>query len=187
MKNIHILITLVLAFIIVGCSSAIQTNEGTPLVGEESIQVEVVEDTNEVQTDSNLEELTKSVDQVEVDIAKSETTLFSNSYREFTEGEYTLALSSEYYVVLDFYSDWCPSCKTEDSILQADFNALENIVIFRVNHGDGQTSDFEEALAEEFDISNRASGIILKDGVEVQRYSGHNNKQEYMDIFNSLP
>ena len=199
MKKINFItiILFVFVFVFAGCNlntTTSQTNEAQPVNVAESNNA----NTNEISKDNNLVDKTKINEKTPIEVEteldeiktvnepQTTTTLFENSYREFNLEEYNLALKSDYYVVLDFYSNWCPSCKKEDSILQSSFNTLENIVIFKVNHEDSDTSDDEKALAEKFDISKRDSGIILKNGEEFSRYLGHKSESEYREIFNSL-
>ena len=180
MKKMYMIMTILLAVLVVGCSTVTQdnkletqsfeTNEDIPTSFQDN--VEDTEDTmnDSIEKEMNMEDSMKTV----------------NSYRDFNFEEYTNELSSGKYVVLDFYSDWCPSCNNEDEILEENFNTLKNIVIFKVNHGDSQTSENEEMIAEQFEVTTRDTGIVLKDGVEISRYSGHKNKLEYEELFNSL-
>ena len=171
---------MILAVLIVGCSTtnqddkletkSFETNEETSTSFQDT-----VEDTKDTMNDSmdkemNMEDSIKTM----------------NSYRDFTLEDYNQALNSGDYVVLDFHSDWCPKCNTEDAILSENFNNLKNIVVFRVSYGDSQTSEDEEAIADQFDVSNRATGIVLKDGVEISRYGGHKDQLEYQELFSSL-
>ncbi len=195
MKKMYMIMTILLAVLVVGCSTTSQdnkletesfeTNEEVPTSFQDN-----VEDIDNNMNDSMEKEMGMEKDMMndsmktEMDMKDSMKTV--NSYREFDLEEFTNELSSGKYVVLDFYSDWCPSCNSEDDILKENFNTLENIVIFKVNHGDSQTSEDEEMIAEQFEVTSRDTGIVLKDSVEISRYSGHKNKLEYEELFNSL-
>lgn len=195
MKQINFIIIMLVVLLFSACSSTtnnnvINENQNAPVTDE------IQEEGNEEPTPLNELEIVKAEDSIQVEEMNKDgpltledektMTLFDNSYREFNMEEYNLAIHSDYYLVLDFYSNWCPSCKKEDSILQSSFNDLENIVIFKVNHEDSDTSQDEKELALKFDISKRDSGIVLKKGVEISRYNGHKSQSEYEAIFNSL-
>lgn len=51
-----------------------------------------------------------------------------------------------------------------------------------------ETLNFEtnEEIPTSFQDNEEDTGIVLKDGVEISRYSGHKNKLEYEELFNSL-
>lgn len=176
MKKTNIIIILLLTFIAVGC--AVPITEVDNSNQEQSNEQQIA---NTQETERNNE----PVENPEVD-GDSMEMLFSNSYREFSQEEFESAKAADYYIVLDFYSTWCPKCNEEDSILSENFNNLENVVIFKVNHGDPETTEAEELLAEEFGVTNRATGIILKGASEVSRYDGHQSEDGFRELFNSF-
>ena len=161
MKQINFIIIMLVVLLFSACSSTtnnnvINENQNAPVTDE------IQEEGNEEPTPLNELEIVKAEDSIQVEEMNKDgpltledektMTLFDNSYREFNMEEYNLAIQSDYYLVLDFYSNWCPSCKKEDSILQSSFNDLENIVIFKVNHEDSDTSQDEKELALKFNI-----------------------------------
>lgn len=71
-------------------------------------------------------------------------------------------LHSELPVIVDFYSDSCVACKKLAPVLgQAEEDFEGQIVVYKVN------TNFDQALAEKYDVTANPTLLLFKDG-EVQ-------------------
>ncbi|MCC6002990.1 MAG: thioredoxin family protein [Thermofilum sp.] len=78
-------------------------------------------------------------------------------------------LETKKVVVIDFYADWCVPCKVIDDILRQVsklFAKYDSVCFVRVN------IDVEREVAEKFEVLGLPTVIIVRNGVEVKRYSG---------------
>ncbi len=93
----------------------------------------------------------------------------TSPYLTFTEQDYNAAIADGKTVLLNFYANWCPTCKAEEHDAFAAFDALDDpkAIGFRVNYKDGDTDAAEEALAKAFGITYQHTKVVLKDGALV--------------------
>ncbi len=107
----------------------------------------------------------------------------ASKYLEFNKADYESALKEKKKIVLNFYANWCPTCKAEEPEIFAAFNGLkdESVIGFRVNFRDSNTDADEEALAKEFGISYQHTKVILKDGQKFGKWPDSWDKQRYLD------
>ncbi|MDX1535536.1 MAG: thioredoxin family protein [Candidatus Spechtbacterales bacterium] len=107
----------------------------------------------------------------------------------FNQSDYEKALSSGDLVVLYFYANWCPVCKEEvNNALYPAFNELnkENVVGFRVNFNDNETSSEETALAREFGVAYQHTKVFVRNGERILKAPDSWNKQRYFDEINKV-
>lgn len=107
-------------------------------------------------------------------------------FLEFSKQDYEKALSENKIIVLNFYANWCPICRSEEPALYEGFNSLatDKIVGFRVNFKDSETDPDEEALAKDFKIPYQHSKVILKEGKEFSRSLDSWDKTTFDDEIN---
>lgn len=91
-----------------------------------------------------------------------------------------LVLNSKKTVLVDFYADWCPSCKMLAPIIEevASENTDENLTFVRVNVDD------ESDLSSKYGIQSIPTLVLIKNGEEVDRSIGYIDKsavQEFID------
>ena len=72
--------------------------------------------------------------------------------------------------LVDFYADWCRSCKTVAPIVDRIADERQDVTVGKVN--------VEESpeLATRFGIRSIPTLIVFKDGKEVDRMIGHKSK-----------
>lgn len=84
-------------------------------------------------------------------------------YVEFNQADFEMALSQKKTIVLNFYANWCPSCRAEQPFAEEAFSTLNNshVVGFRVDYKDANTDEFETALAKKYGITYQHTKIII--------------------------
>jgi thioredoxin 1 len=75
--------------------------------------------------------------------------------------------TSEGYVVVDMYADWCGPCRAMSPVLE-EFNSKNpyRVQVFKVD------VEQEHEIAERFNVSSIPCMIVMKDGVELDRIVG---------------
>ncbi len=93
----------------------------------------------------------------------------SSPLLEFNKADYDTAIKSNKLVVLYFYANWCPTCKVEFPKAEAAFDTLtsDQVVGFRVNYKDNETSSDEVNLAREFGVPYQHTKVFVKGGKQV--------------------
>lgn len=90
-------------------------------------------------------------------------------YYTYNEEDFQKAVASKRIIYLEFYANWCPICRAQETELIAGLEALNrsDIVAFRVNFKDDQTDEDEQRLADKYKIMYQHHKIILKKNVVV--------------------
>lgn len=92
------------------------------------------------------------------------------------------AAAGDKLVVIDFFATWCGPCKMIAPKLEEISNSMaEKVVVLKVD-----VDDCEE-VALEYNISSMPTFVFVKNGAEVQRFSGANetNLRNTIDQFSS--
>ena len=110
------------------------------------------------------------------DKSKTTDSIIQGSLSNFDE----LVLNSEKTVLVDFYADWCPSCKILAPIIEevALENTNENLVFVRVNVDD------ENDLSNKYGIQSIPTLVLTKNGKEVDRSIGYIDKINIENFIN---
>lgn len=74
--------------------------------------------------------------------------------------------------LVEFFADWCGFCTRQEPILQE----LDKVWVGRVN------TDENREIAKKFKINSLPSFVLLKDGNEVERFTGLHSKFDIMNI-----
>lgn len=109
----------------------------------------------------------------------------------FTNEDFQTAQAEGKYIMLYFYANWCPNCKTElREALTPAFNELdiENVVGFLVNYNDLRTDAYERDLARKHGIGYQHSRVFLApDGGVIEKTAPVTwTKAEYLEYIPNL-
>ena len=97
-------------------------------------------------------------------------------YEEFSQGKYVVAKTDGKPILLNFYANWCPTCREQEPrtvSLFIDGRVPDGIAAFRVNYDDTDTDDDEKALAKELRVTYQHTYIYFdSSGNETARTIG---------------
>ena len=74
--------------------------------------------------------------------------------------------------LIEFFADWCGFCTRQEPILEE----LDKVWIGRVN------TDENKEIARKYKINSLPSFVLLKNGEEVDRFTGLHSKFDIMNI-----
>ena len=82
-------------------------------------------------------------------------------------------------VIVDFYADWCPTCKTQKPIVQELLRdpKMKDVTLFVADF------DKEKDLKRALRVSQQSTFVVFKGGKEVARSTGQTRKAEIAAVF----
>lgn len=82
-------------------------------------------------------------------------------------------------VIVDFYADWCPTCKTQRPLVKAlaDDPKMKDVTVFIADY------DKEKELKKALRVSSQSTFVVLKGGKEVARSTGQTRKDDIAATF----
>ena len=82
-------------------------------------------------------------------------------------------------VIVDFYADWCPTCKSQKPFVQAlaADPAYKAVTIFVADY------DKEKELKKNLRVSQQSTFVVFKGGKEVGRSTGQTKKDDIAATF----
>ncbi len=110
----------------------------------------------------------------------------ATNYFVYEKSEYEKARSANRPIFLFFYANWCPTCAVQEPLTVATFNSLtnSNVIGFRVNYNDSNTSSDEEALAKEFGVRYQHTLFTLdSSGKQVDKFLGDTSEAKLKEAF----
>lgn len=85
-------------------------------------------------------------------------------------------INSNVPVLIDFYADWCGPCRMVGPIVEEIANERDDVIIGKVN------VDNDPELAEQFNVFNIPTLVVLKNGEEVNRITGARPKAQILSL-----
>lgn len=106
----------------------------------------------------------------------------------FTQADYEEALASDKIVFLNFYANWCPICRGEETVFKAGFDFLKSdrVIGFRVNFNDSETDQAEKELAQKFGVGYQHHKIIIKKGQAVLSDPDVWSQEKFLEVINKV-
>jgi thioredoxin 1 len=76
--------------------------------------------------------------------------------------------------VVDFFAEWCGPCKMMSPIFEEVAKEVKDVTFGKINVDENQES------ASEYGVMSIPTLIIFKDGEEVQRFTGVQQKEDFI-------
>lgn len=183
-----IAISMAVLFVLSACDTAVEKPyddlDATPEVifdGEVELDSETEVsgegDSDEIgmdSTESEGDEMMDSETSEEDELSASITPYNVGVLEPFDEAELAAALEDGQIVLLDFYADWCPTCKANAPVVESVVSA-ENVVAFRVDF------DSDLDVRTTYDVNLQSTYVIL-DGEDERRYTGFLSDDKLKDL-----
>lgn len=84
--------------------------------------------------------------------------------------------SEEGIVLVDFWAEWCGPCRMLGPVLHDISEEIDNITIVKVNVDDNSE------LSAEYGIRSIPSVIFIKNGVQIDKFIGFQNKDKIVEM-----
>jgi thioredoxin 1 len=104
---------------------------------------------------------------------------FAFANQNFDKAVFEKLLADGKPVVVDFYAPWCPTCRTQETILKelASDPTLKPITVIRADY------DYDTVAKRLLRVNRQSTFVVFKDGKEVARSTGQTNRQRIIDLF----
>lgn len=96
--------------------------------------------------------------------------------RTITDASFNAAVEEGETVLVDFWANWCPPCKTIAPILEELDAELPNLKIVKLNVDD------EPEAPSRYKVMSLPALIVFKNGQPVDKYVGFKSKNELKNL-----
>ncbi len=90
----------------------------------------------------------------------------AGAIQDFDQETFETALADGKKVLLDFYADWCPTCRSNAPVVKSAVQADGDVVAFKVNY------DTEQALRSKYGVVSQSTYITIQNDQELGRALG---------------
>jgi len=190
MRNILLVILVAFLITIVGCATADKILTEKEVMEKKAMEDKAMAEKDAMIKDEGMKKEGEVMEKKEDTMTKEGTFMAKGNilagtttpYIDYNKEDYDKALAEGKTVVLYFYASWCPICRVEQSSTFSAFNELQlpNVVGFRVNFKDSDTTDDEIELAKQFGVTYQHTKVIIKNGERVLKAPDGWDKERYI-------
>lgn len=97
----------------------------------------------------------------------------------YDKSAFDKALAEGKPVIVDFFADWCPTCKTQKPLVRDLLNdpKMKDVTLFVADY------DKEKDLKRALRVSSQSTFVVFKGGKEVARSTGQTKKEDLAATF----
>ena len=92
-------------------------------------------------------------------------------YIRYTKSAYDKSVEEGKVVLLDFYANWCPICRSENPKILSALDEINNpnVIAYQVHFNDDETNQEDKEITKQFGITYQHTKVIIKDGKQISK------------------